>query len=120
MPMPATEAAEAAAAIAEKPEAMSRRMRDSSEQEDAMRTLVDDTTAPAAAAVAFPADLAHLPVAQDSQLEPSAWLERIRQRRDEGDASGARDSLSALLRSHPDTVVPDDLRTLADDGTDPR
>lgn len=110
----AKQAIDAASAQAQR-EATSSRMEDLSTRPDAARTRSDSTTA-AAAPVAFPADEVDLPVAQDQQLEPAAWLERIRARRDAGDIAGARESLRMLRRSHPGVVVPDDLRELIDEG----
>ena len=40
------------------------------------------------------------------------WLQRIRQRRDDGDLDGARSSLMLFRREHPHHRVPDDLRAL--------
>lgn len=49
--------------------------------------------------------------------EPEAWLARIRQRRDAGDVSGARESLERFVQAHPDRPLPDDLRRLLDTPT---
>jgi len=57
--------------------------------------------------------LAATPVAQDARLEPVVWLERIRERRDAGDADGARESLVLFRKTHPRVRLPDDLRALA-------
>ncbi|BDU17207.1 hypothetical protein [Lysobacter auxotrophicus] len=57
--------------------------------------------------------LAATPIAEDARLEPAAWLERIRERRDAGDADGARESLALFRRTHPRVRLPDDLRALA-------
>ena len=63
-------------------------------------------TAPAAPTVSLP------PVAQDADLSAEAWLLRIRERRNAGDAAGARASLLAFARAFPDRRVPDDLADL--------
>ena len=55
-----------------------------------------------------------LPVARDAALAPAPWIERIRQRRDAGDAAGAGESLDLLLQAHPLLALPDDLRELAE------
>ncbi|WP_396615233.1 hypothetical protein ACHZ97_12720 [Lysobacter soli] len=61
-----------------------------------------------------PADLlAATPVAEDAQLEAAQWLERIRERRDAGDADGARESMALFLKAHPRVRLPRDLRALA-------
>ncbi|MGO4220824.1 hypothetical protein AB4Y64_03020 [Lysobacter sp. TAF61] len=58
--------------------------------------------------------VADLPVRNDRALEPEQWLQRIRDRRDAGDVSGARESLALLRKTHPRLSLPDDLRALAD------
>jgi len=61
-----------------------------------------------------PADLlAATPVSEDARLEPAAWLERVRERRDAGDADGARESLALFRKTHPRVRLPNDLRVLA-------
>lgn len=72
-----------------------------------------------AAQVADTAELtiADLPVAADTDLAPSIWLERIRQRRDAGQLDQARDSLRRFRAAHPDVVLPEDLRALLAAGT---
>lgn len=90
-------------------------MEDRSTSAEAGRAQGDSATS-AAGALAFPAGGADLPVVQDSQLEPEAWIDRIRVRRGAGDIAGARESLRMLRRSHPEVIVPDDLRALIDDG----
>jgi len=57
--------------------------------------------------------LATTPVTEDARLEPAAWLERIRARRDAGDPDGARDSLVLFRKAHPRVSLPRDLRALA-------
>lgn len=52
------------------------------------------------------------PVADDARLDPLAWIHRIRDRRDGGDAAGARESLALFERTHPRIAVPDDLEPL--------
>lgn len=69
--------------------------------------------APAAGAGADFAGPAGLPpVADDARLTPAAWLERIRERRRQGDATGARASLRLFKQAHPEAPVPRDLARL--------
>lgn len=56
--------------------------------------------------------LAELPVREDARLEPAAWLQRIRDRRDADDLDGARASLALFRDSHPRIRLPDDLARL--------
>lgn len=79
------------------------------------------SVAPAAAAESTTLDrieitgsraFANVPVRDDAQLAPIDWLERVRARRDQGDLSGARASLTLFVRTHPRLRVPDDLRVL--------
>ncbi len=56
--------------------------------------------------------MAELPVRYDARLDPPAWLQRIRDRRDGRDLDGARESLALFRRSHPRVRVPDDLAQL--------
>ena len=63
-------------------------------------------TAPAAPKPALP------PIARDAELSAEAWLLRIRERREAGDIAGARASLLAFARAHPDRRLPDDLADL--------
>ncbi|MBF6023555.1 hypothetical protein [Lysobacter niastensis] len=53
-----------------------------------------------------------IPPRDDARLSPDDWLERIRQRRDDGDLDGARTSLMLFRREHPHRRVPDGLRAL--------
>ncbi|HEY4581694.1 MAG TPA: hypothetical protein VIG88_02360 [Lysobacter sp.] len=56
----------------------------------------------------------------DTRLTMRAWLARIRERRDAGDAAGARESLRRFRIAHPRVPVPDDLQPLLrDDGDAP-
>lgn len=48
----------------------------------------------------------------DAQLEPRAWLERIRERRQQGDTAGARASLQLFIQTYPDAPLPSDLARL--------
>lgn len=66
----------------------------------------------AAARIATPGADLFGPVATDARLGRADWLERIRARRDAGDAAGARESLQAFVRQHPRVRVPTDLRPL--------
>ena len=53
-----------------------------------------------------------IPVRRDRALEPDAWLERIRARRDAGRDAQARESLRLFRRKHPEAPIPDDLQPL--------
>jgi hypothetical protein len=52
------------------------------------------------------------PVADDARLAPDAWLDRIRERRRQGDTAGARASLRLFLQAYPGAPVPSDLARL--------
>ena len=56
--------------------------------------------------------LAELPVREDSRLEPAAWLQRIRDRRNAEDLDGARASLALFRQAHPRIRLPDDIARL--------
>lgn len=56
--------------------------------------------------------LPDLPVRDDARLEPAAWLERIRERRDADDLDGARASLALFRKQHPRIRLPSDLLQL--------
>lgn len=58
--------------------------------------------------------MADMPVRNDRELAPAQWLQRIRDRRDDGDLDGARQSLQQFRKSHPRVRLPDDLRALAE------
>lgn len=58
--------------------------------------------------------MADMPVRNDRELAPAQWLQRIRDRRDDGDLDGARQSLEQFRKSYPRVRLPDDLRALAD------
>lgn len=75
-----------------------------------------DANDPASADAAI--TIADIPVEQDRRLEPAAWLERIRQRRDAGDAAAARESLEAFRLVHPRLPLPSDLQALAESQPD--
>lgn len=68
--------------------------------------------APVAQSGAAAPTLARIPVADDARLAPGAWLERIRARQAAGDTAGARASLQAFRRRHPDLPIPADLQAL--------
>jgi hypothetical protein len=51
----------------------------------------------------------------DAALPRKQWLQRIRERRDNGDVDTARASLERYLQHYPETRVPRDLRQLLDD-----
>ena len=52
------------------------------------------------------------PVAEDARLAPDDWLDRIRERRRQGDSAGARASLRLFVQAHPEAPVPSDLARL--------
>jgi len=52
------------------------------------------------------------PAAADAKLAPDAWLDRIRERRRQGDSAGARASLRLFLQAHPEAPIPSDLARL--------
>ena len=57
--------------------------------------------------------VADLPIQDDTRLEPAAWLQRIRDRRDAGDLDGARESLVLFRQSHPRVRLPADIARIA-------
>jgi len=111
-PLAAEQTGDSAAARQAQPDTMARREQDSRAQSNAEVT--QKALGNAASPAAFPQDLATVPVARDSELAPADWLERVRLRRDAGDLVGARESLQLLRRAHPEVILPDDLRQLAD------
>jgi len=56
--------------------------------------------------------VADLPVGDDTRLEPAAWLQRIRDRRDAGDLDDAGESLVLFRKRHPRIRLPVDLAPL--------
>ena len=56
--------------------------------------------------------VSELPVRDDASLEPAAWLQRIRDRRDADNLDGARESLALFRQRHPRIRLPDDLARL--------
>jgi hypothetical protein len=60
-------------------------------------------------------DWSQVPVDDDTHLPSIEWLERIRARRDAGDADSARASLKQFQREHPRIRLPEDLRALLAD-----
>ncbi|MEL1264859.1 hypothetical protein [Pseudoxanthomonas putridarboris] len=67
---------------------------------------------PSAARTALRRTDLQLPVDQDTHLPPGEWLDRIRLRRDLGDAANATRSLQLFVQEHPFQRVPEDLRPL--------
>ena len=49
---------------------------------------------------------------EDARLPASAWLQRIAQRRQQGQDRLARASLARFVATHPDIPVPEDLQPL--------
>lgn len=126
VPAPAAEQARAAAtgAMQRKAVAGDSQARRRAEQEVAAEAKVEASVAADAAVAPAPeldaiqvtgsrTAVADLPVRGDSTLEPDAWLQRIRERRDTGDLDGARRSLVLFRKAHPGLRLPDDLRALA-------
>lgn len=60
-------------------------------------------------------DWSQVPVNDDTHLPSIEWLERIRARRDAGDADSARASLKQFQREYPRIRLPEDLRALLAD-----
>ena len=58
---------------------------------------------------------AEVPIHSDSQLVVAEWLQRIRDRRDDGDLEHAKASLALFRREHPRVRLPADLRALLTD-----
>jgi hypothetical protein len=52
------------------------------------------------------------PWVEDVQLEPDAWLDRIRERVREGDRQSAENSLRRFVLAHPQRTVPRELQRL--------
>ena len=80
--------------------------------EQAAQTQLDNTTLDRIEVSGTRLVLANLPVRDDARLEPVAWLQRIRDRRDADDLDGARESLALFRQSHPRLRLPDDLARL--------
>lgn len=59
--------------------------------------------------------LADIPAAEDAKLRKADWLQRIRQRKAQGDEDGARESLRLFVGKHPRTRTPSDLRGLLEE-----
>ena len=59
--------------------------------------------------------LADIPVAEDAKLSRADWLQRIRQRKAQGDEDGARESLRLFVGKHPRARLPSDLRGLLEE-----
>ena len=114
-PLAAEPAIDAATpAQAQRETTMARRIPESRAEAKAAPALVDRAMPAASAEAVAASELSAVPVARDGELAPAAWLERIRLRRDAGDLAGARESLQLLRRTHPEVVLPEDLRELAD------
>lgn len=59
--------------------------------------------------------LADIPAVEDAKLSRTDWLQRIRQRKTQGDADGARESLRLFVGKHPRARLPSDLRSLLEE-----
>lgn len=64
---------------------------------------------------ALSADAVHSEVAADAKLPRRQWLQKIRERRDNGQRDLARASLERYLQTYPEARLPKDLRPLLDD-----
>lgn len=92
---------------------------ESRQQREASAAALRTGVLPEEAPVAMPAPRAPAPTAgllppvdEDAALAPADWIERIRERLQQGDTAGARASLLRLLQAHPDTDIPADLAPL--------
>jgi len=61
------------------------------------------------------ADTVQAEVAADARLPRRQWLQKIRQRRDDGQRDLARASLERYIQQYPESRLPRDLRPLLDD-----
>ncbi|HID8538587.1 TPA: hypothetical protein ACXIMI_003741 [Stenotrophomonas maltophilia] len=61
------------------------------------------------------ADAVQAEVSADARLPRRQWLEKIRERRDEGQRDLARASLERYIQQYPESRLPRDLRPLLDD-----
>ncbi|WP_439450200.1 hypothetical protein [Stenotrophomonas sp. ATs4] len=61
------------------------------------------------------ADTVQAEVAADARLPRRQWLQKIRERRDEGQRDLARASLERYIQQYPESRLPRDLRPLLDD-----
>ena len=61
------------------------------------------------------ADAVQAEVSADARLPRRQWLEKIRERRDEGQRDLARASLEHYIQQYPESRLPRDLRPLLDD-----
>ncbi len=64
---------------------------------------------------ALSATAVHAEVAADASLPRRQWLQKIRERRDNGQRDLARASLERYLQLYPEARLPKDLRPLLDD-----
>jgi hypothetical protein len=56
---------------------------------------------------------AQFKAADEADVSPQSWLERIRKLQTDGNSDGARRELEAFRRTYPDYAIPDDLKALA-------
>ncbi len=61
------------------------------------------------------ADAVQAEVNADARLPRRQWLQKIRERRDQGQRDLARASLERYLQQYPESRLPHDLRPLLDD-----
>jgi len=64
---------------------------------------------------ALSATAVHAEVAADASLPRRQWLQKVRERRDNGQRDLARASLERYLQLYPEARLPKDLRPLLDD-----
>jgi len=70
--------------------------------------------APAAVSGTLSDSAVNAAVDADATLPRKQWLQRIRERRDNGDVDTARASLERYLQHYPETRIPRDVRQLLD------
>ncbi len=58
------------------------------------------------------ARMVSIPFSEDAKLDRDAWIRRVEQRLAQGDRDGAKESLNALLKRHPDATLPKALEEL--------
>jgi hypothetical protein len=63
-------------------------------------------------ALGFSKRVALPPWEADAQLDPDAWIERIRERVQSGDRLGAQNSLRRYQLNHPNRRIPEELHRL--------
>ncbi|MBH1433320.1 hypothetical protein I5U42_18680 [Stenotrophomonas maltophilia] len=116
-PAAALKARTASAPIANAAEAEQALMQDRIESTSMKRT-ASSRSAPGVmrrADAGLSADAVQAEVSADARLPRRQWLEKIRERRDEGQRDLARASLERYIQQYPESRLPRDLRPLLDD-----